>query len=335
MWQMSPDRLVITADWHLREDMPICRNDADWMDVQRGAMKFVIDFANEKKASVAIVGDLFHRSHVHPSVVSMFLEEVGRYFVEGGGVYLLAGQHDLPYHSLENISKSSFGNLWALIQRHRFDRVKGAYIDFHLGDLEEIGTRLHFGELRVDRPREHSDDCAVTLGGGACDCPYQPTHFVFIHQLAFKSKKDMPPTDEGMLAEDLAAMFPEARIIALGDNHRHFMWETHTKERDQVILNPGCLVRQSADLIDYESGFYYVDEEQIDFVVVPDSGTVSNAHLVREQERDDRIEAFVSTLEKGQEVSLDFVQNLRSKMGQLEKPVVDVLEEMLQEIHGG
>lgn len=290
--------MIVTADWHLREDLPVCRNDPDWMQVQADAMKFVVDFANKRGVPIAIVGDLFHRSHVHPSVVSMFLDVVQRAI----GVYILAGQHDLPYHSLENITKSSFGNVWLLAQEEKTV----------LHPLGRLGRAFHFGELA----KEPYDE--------------ETSPFAFVHQLCFESEKVKPPAQDGKIAEDMTDLFPKVKYICLGDNHRHFLW----KKKDQKVINPGCLVRQSSDLIDYQPGFYYVDEvrHEVEFVPVPDQGDVSNAHIVKEKERDDRIEAFISTLEKGTEVSLDFVYNLRSRMGTLEAPVVEVLEEMLQEI---
>jgi len=315
------ERLCAVADLHLREDMPVCRNDADWLAVQREALEFVVSFANEKKASIALSGDLCHKSHVHPSIINLFFQVVSQYHVEGGGIYILAGQHDLLYHNLDNMMASSFGNIWTIA------KMGGT----PLHPLDDIGVSLHFGEIRESRRTAHADDCACGLGGD-CDCGYDDRELVFLHQLTFASKKDMPPTDEGVLAEDLAKMFPDARYICLGDNHRHFLWEKGT----QKVVNPGCLVRQSADLVDYQAGFYFIDlvRDEVEFVPVPDKGTVSNDHIKRQQERDERIEAFISTLERGTQVSLDFVQNLRVKMKGVDPSIVDVIERLLDQVGG-
>ena len=72
----------------------------------------------------------------------------------------------------------------------------------------------------------------------------------------------------------------------------------------------------------------------IQFIKVPDGGTVSNEHITKEQERDERIEAFVSSLEKGTEMSLDFVHNLRERMPSLATGTKDILNEMIEEIGG-
>jgi hypothetical protein len=159
----------------------------------------------------------------------------------------------------------------------------------------------------------------------------ESTEFLFLHQLTFASPADMPPIDEGVLADDLLDRFPNINWICLGDNHHHFC----VQRGNQFVVNPGCLVRQSADLIDYVPGFYVLDtsgQGSVEFVTVPDSGRVSNAHITKEKERDERIEAFVSSLEKGTEMSLDFIQNLRVKMFGLAQGTRNVLEDMIQEV---
>jgi hypothetical protein len=313
-------KLCASADLHLREDMPFCRNDEDWMEVQRKAVRFVVDYANEHGANIAISGDLLHRSYVHPSVISMFLQEIGRYDVPDGKVGILAGQHDLLHHNLNNMDKVSFCNLWTLALQKRTPLV----------DLAELGTRLHFGEIEK-RQLEHSDDCALGIGGD-CDCAAYSEELVFLHQLVFESEGKMPPGKGKMYAEQVANIFAESKYICLGDNHRHFLWIRH----HQRVINPGCLIRQSSDLIDYKAGFYFVDTDLglVKFVEVPDSGSISNEHILKEKERDNRLESFVAMIEQGQKVSLDFVENLKSRMEPLDVSVREVIENLLEEVHG-
>ena len=294
-------RLAASADWHLRDDLPVCRNDVDWLEVQKKAITFVIDYANALKANVAITGDVFHRSHVHPSIVSMFEDALFNYDVDDGIIGILAGQHDLPYHNIDNMAKSSFGNVWKIAMSRKT----------HLRPMEDLGLAVHFGQLPTE-----------SYTG--------PKELIFIHQLTFKTEDDMPPTDEAMLADDLLELFPNAKWLFLGDNHHRFDYTY----KGQHVINPGCLVRQSADLIDYTPGFYFVDTDSgsIEFVKVPDGGTVSNDHITKEQERDERIEAFVTSLEKGTEMSLDFVHNLRERMPSLAEGTKDVMNEMIEAI---
>lgn len=291
-------KFVVTADWHLREDLPICRSDIDWFETQRSAVHFTFDYAKRIGAEVIIDGDICHRPHIHPSLIAMFLQEVSLF---GGNVYIIPGQHDLPYHSMEYVDRSSYGILKAAMK-----------LTTNLIDGSKLGLTIPFGMLE-DRVYNEA------------------SKFLLLHQLTFASSQDMPPIDEGVLADDLLDRFPNVNWICLGDNHHHF----HVKRGDRHVINPGCLVRQSADLIDYTAGFYVLDtssEESVEFVEVPDVGTVSNDHIVKEKERDDRIEAFVSSLEKGVEMSLDFVSNMQAKMSSLSPGARDVLDEMIDEI---
>jgi DNA repair exonuclease SbcCD nuclease subunit len=293
-------KFVVTADWHLREDLPIGRNDVDWFGAQRSAVNFVFSYAKRVGAQVILGGDVFHRGHTHPSLVTMFLEEA---ILFGDDVYVIPGQHDLPYHSMEYVNKSSFGNIIAAMRVPEINIIDGG----------SRGSTLPFGKLE-DKVYDFN------------------TEFLFLHQLTFKDEASKPPIDDGVLADDLLDRFPNISYICLGDNHRHFV-----VERDgRYVINPGCLLRQSADLVEYTAGFYVLDTDKktVEFIPVPDIGDVSNAHILKEKERDDRIEAFVDSLEKGTEISLDFIQNLRAQLHQLKPGTKAIIEELIEEIGG-
>ena len=299
---------VITADWHLREDMPVSRNDPDWLETQQNAINYVMNYADMHDADVCVDGDIFHRSHVHPSLVSIFLNSTMNYRKH---VYIMPGQHDLPHHNMDYAPRSSFGNIWGIANQRRTSLLP----------VSDLGYFIPFGTLE--------------------DKIYEDVHtdFVFIHQLTFASKKDMPPTDEAILASELCERFPYARFICLGDNHHHFLY---TPNDIQQVINPGCFLRQSAELINYKAGFYHIHifgsgvaDVDINFIEIPDQGSVSNDHLTKEKERDDRIEAFVSSLEKDSSLSLDFVENLRGQMPSVKPDVKAVVEDLISDMEGG
>ena len=53
-------RCVITADWHIRSNLPRCRKDEDWFATQEKALEQIRTFANEKRCPVFFFFFIFH-----------------------------------------------------------------------------------------------------------------------------------------------------------------------------------------------------------------------------------------------------------------------------------
>jgi DNA repair exonuclease SbcCD nuclease subunit len=244
---------IISADWHLREDKPLCRLDEDWFNTQESCIQHVISEANRRDADLYIVGDLFHRPVVSPRVVNMFLRNIK---LLGGDCYLLCGNHDVQYGNYENINKSSIG------------------VVFQSGLVKE--------------------------------CPKEKGGLLFLHTLVFKSGNNIPPGCDAYTAKGLAEF--------TGDNHKAFTWCDSTSP---IIINPGTLMRQTATEIDYVIGFYYVDTESetIDFVDSIDNNYdkyITRDYLKKQEERDERISAFIESLKGDNKISLNFMDNLKT-----------------------
>lgn len=268
-------RLIHTADWHLRADLPRCRTDADWLNTQRMVIRQIVSLSNQHKAPIAIVGDLFHTSRVPDEVVSMLIQEA---LLARFGMYVISGNHDLPYHAWENVQRSSFGIIWTL--------AEAGNTSFH--PLWELGNAGNWGmPIR-----------------GAYDSTIQ-----FLHRLVFKATKDLPPNVEACTAMDLLEEFPDHKWILTGDMHKSF----HFKYGDRHVVNPGCITRQAADFKDYQPVVALIDTDTEDVLFLPleeDALVVDDAYLRAAEERDERIQAFVETIQTTGAVSLDYLANV-------------------------
>lgn len=288
-------RLIITADWHLRATLPRCRVDNDWYETQKRAVEQVKNIAVAKKSSVAIIGDIFHSnsdtSFRTIQIVQDFAKELAK---EKLKCYILAGNHDLIYHSTSNINKSAIGILF---------NSENIYPISSLGD-------------DVSAP---NFDEAV-----------ENKKFVFRHILCFPNVKSLPPNVDAVTASELLAETPKAKYVFTGDYHHNF----HYEKNGRSVINPGCLLRQASDMKDYQCGVYFVDTEEriVSFVPIIDNELfVDDSYILKQNERTERIESFVDKLQNSELVSLDFVENVKSFMVQnkLEKELVLVVEELL------
>ena len=89
-------RFIACADLHLRQDKPRCRQDEDWLGFQESRLNIIAEYANENDCPIFIAGDLFNKPIVSEEIINMFIDFCKKV---NNGVYAIAGNHDLLYHS--------------------------------------------------------------------------------------------------------------------------------------------------------------------------------------------------------------------------------------------
>ena len=296
-------KAIITADWHIRATRPRCRIDEDWIETEKKALSQIAKISRVKKAPVIVVGDLFHSNSDTSFECIQMVQELAD---ELGELYVLAGNHDLPYHSSENLYKSAIG---ILLKSNKVFPIK-EYFE-KLDDFDF--TRIDYSASNFDE-----DD-------------YIGAKYVFKHILCFPDVKSLPPNVDAITAKELLSEFPKAKWIFTGDYHHNF----HYQKNGRHVVNPGCLIRQASDMKDYQCGVYYVDtdDEVVEFIPIIDSEEfVDDSYIIKQEERETRIENFVDKLKDTKSISLDFVNNVENAMlenkiqGELKNKIEQLLE---------
>lgn len=288
-------KLLITADWHIRKTKPICRTDDDWMETQRKAVAQVLELAIKYGTDVCIVGDLFHANSDTDfeclQIVQDFALGLKR---ENLGCYILAGNHDLLYHSSLNVNRSAIGILFNSENIHP------------ISSLGDDVSAPNFDEAVKDNL------------------------IVFRHILTFPDKESMPPNVEAKSADDLLDDTPSAEWIFTGDYHHNF----HVERDGRHVINPGCLIRQVVDFIDYKPVVYIVDTERKKIIkkyISDEVDFVDNTYIIKQEERENRIGDFVDGIKHTESVSLDFIDNVRKALNdnKLSDELVAMVEELI------
>ena len=86
---------ILTSDWHLREDTPVCRVDKNFEDAQWEKVQHVARLQDKFKCPVLHAGDLFHHWKPSPRLLTLCIKYLPNDFCT---VY---GNHDLPQHNME------------------------------------------------------------------------------------------------------------------------------------------------------------------------------------------------------------------------------------------
>src|SRR5690606_18573558 len=103
---------------------------------------------------------------------------------------------------------------------------------------------------------------------------------------------------------------PEFDLIVTGDYHKPFTYQY----KGRLLVNCGCLTRQAADYVNHRPRVWLWDEEtntvKVKFLDI-ELGVVSRAHIEVQEERNKRLDAFISRLSDEWEVSVSFEENLK------------------------
>ena len=89
---------ILSADWHLRMDQPVCRID-DFPEAQWKKVVFISDLQKKYDCPVWHPGDLFNHWKPSPQLISQALIHLPDQFIT------IYGNHDLPQHSLQQADK--------------------------------------------------------------------------------------------------------------------------------------------------------------------------------------------------------------------------------------
>jgi len=292
---MKKVNAILCSDFHLREDRPVCRTDDYWK-----AQWEKIDFIKNLQKTydsfpiVLFAGDLFDHWKASPNLLSTAIEHLPE------DMYCVAGQHDLPHHSLESIDKSGLFTLW-----------KARKIN--------LLSNTHWGEQPTGTP-----STTITTSTGVV------RKILVWHKMNYVGRLPWPGCSDPS-ARSLLRQYPQYDLIVTGDNHKSFV--EHFEGR--LLVNPGSLMRMDADQIDHRPCVYLWDaeENEVEPVYLPiQPDVISREHIEVVQQRDKRLAAFISRLDSNWQISISFIKNLEEfqKTNQIRPVVMELVYKAIE-----
>lgn len=267
---------ILTSDWHLRSTKPVARTDAFFPAMWKKVM-FINELSEKLKAPVLHSGDLYHHWNTCPDLLTRTIRALPDRF------FTIYGNHDLPEHSLEQQELSGVHTLWV-----------GQHLD--------IADGCHWGLNPLDIDRRST---FLKKGNG------YNRRILMWHVLTYKGK-DLPyPGCEEMSAKQILKKYPEYDLIVTGDNHKTFVEEY----QGRLLVNPGSILRMTAAQIEHKPCvfLYYAETNTVEQVFIPiEDNVLSREHIDEKEERNDRISAFISSLDTDWDADMSFEKNLDS-----------------------
>ena len=294
---------ILTADWHLREDTPVCRTD-NYFRAQDKVMQFICDLQQEHNCPVLVAGDIFDKWKASPFLISWAI----KHFPEN--MIVVPGQHDLQNHNI-----NLYGNT-ALNVLEKAGKVKGIGKGFEpvTGDSTMV-YGYAWGEEPAALPEKDNSKRNIAV----------------CHIMTWTNKVPFP----GCNADSAHALLKKMSgydLVVTGDNHQPFVVE----HKGRMLVNPGSMMQMTADQMSHRPRVYlwYAKDNSVQPVYLPSfANSISREHIDKVEERDKRIDAFVSRLKDDFEVGLSFSQNLEEyfSKNKTEKEVKDLVMKAVEE----
>lgn len=283
---MNPT-LILTADWHLRGDVPKARLDKQtYHHTQAAKRDYIIALAMKCECPILVAGDVGHKPEWPNWLLTSLIGVLSAHKVR---VLVVPGQHDLPEHRLDQWQNSGLGVLEAsgavevLVEPLNSVVIDGIQID-----------TAPFGE----EPPEFDDSNEAQR------------HVLCCHRLISDKKAD---PNGGVFVDSFIKHHQQYDLILCGDNHKTFA----KKYRDTLFLSPGSLMRMSADQIDHKPAVFlwYAETNLLRPVYLPiQADVVSREHIETKKAKEERLSAFVERMKGTGEQKLQFEKNLEGRM---------------------
>jgi len=282
---------ILVSDLHLTESTPVSRTD-DYVAAQMKKLAFIKELSERHNhCPVLCAGDVFDHWKASPWLLAMAYTYLPRPFVT------VAGQHDLPMHSLEEYNRSGLSLLETVCEEQK----RNSFTVLRAGDQVTVNglnvLGYSFGTLGARHSYEQ---------------PQRGRSVVILHELTWLRSRPPWAKGTGHVSRDLIGQFEGAfDLILTGDNHESFF----AREDHTCLVNPGSMMRINADQADHKPRcfLYYAQRNQVKMVDLPIEKDVHDrTHLDRVKARDERIAAYIERMSDGWEIGLSFRKNLEA-----------------------
>jgi len=231
---MSIPIAIAVADLHFCHKPPVARlGETNWYGAMERQLKWLKEQQRTCDVPILCAGDIFHRWNPPPELINFVLQELPT-------MYAVPGQHDLPYHSYDEIKKSAY---WTLVKAGKIMNL-----------------------LPTDTYQVVSNGIALRLRGFPFGFPLESSKrydlpgmdIAVIHDYCWESGFSFPGAPEMKNANEHSKVGSGYDVLVFGDNHKGFL---KTDIRKMSILNCGTFFRRNVDEIDYQPyiGLIYSD----------------------------------------------------------------------------
>jgi predicted phosphodiesterase len=275
---------ILSSDGHFRDDCPECRKEGEFFVARNRKVAFLKELQEKHDCVIIDGGDLFNKWQVSSELEGWSLLNLPNRIVT------VPGNHDLPNHSIDLYKKSSL---------HVLEAAK------------KVTVLKNESVLILNESKRPAYSVHGFPFGGEDEWVNRGTAVVIVHTYAAEA---VPSFMEGYTPSQLLAALPGYKLIVTGDHHASFVYKVNDRQGNKrLVVNPGSMMRTTADQVNYRPCVYlwYFDTNEVEPIYFPiEQGVVSREHIKKKEERNDRMEAFISRLNTDVEIGMSFENNM-------------------------
>lgn len=296
----SPPAAILVSDIHLWNKPPIARED-EWFAAMQRSISQLQELQQSHSSQntllpIICAGDVFDRANAPAEIVNFALLHLPH-------MIAVPGQHDLPYHNLEDIKKSSF---WTLVEAKKITYLEPGK-PVAIGPLVLRG--FPFGVPVTPLKDRHSLALEIAV----------------IHSCIWTKSTAFPRAPQDARLKAWKKRLAGFDVAVFGDNHKSFT----AMLGDCRVVNCGGFMRRKSDEKNYDPSVWLLREDRTVERIRLDCSKDKFAKLDLEGISDNS-EEFLQTLSNLGEQCLDFreavMHSLDSLPEKARKIVVKVMK---------
>ncbi len=243
---MTEPLAIVCSDIHLCHTPPAARAaEPNWYAAMGRALDQLREIQEDVRVPILCGGDLFDRWNSGPELINWAMRKLPE-------MYAIPGQHDLPYHRIEDIRKSAY---WTLVEART------------IKDMGQAPNMIRATKLFVHPFPWGSNLNSLTFENGKRS---DEIDVALAHRCVWGTESPYPGAPADGQAAAVAKQLKGFDVAVFGDNHYGF-----TAGSDPTIYNCGCLIQRKQNERDYQPAVG----------IIMSDGTVERRYLDTSQDK--------------------------------------------------
>jgi DNA repair exonuclease SbcCD nuclease subunit len=266
------------------------------MATQLDKLRQIVTVAKEKDAILVIAGDLYDKWDIGFELIHNVNEILGDLFP----IWFVAGNHDLPYHSMDKYKSSPMVLTKGRLLKDLDSRAEIAAYSY--GEVIKPATC----KLLVQHRMVYLTD---------------PVHGYDANTYDVKWLFNQPE-------------YKDVNVVITGDNHKAF---EYWRDDRHVWVNTGSIVRTSVTERDYEPSCWFIDTDNITVERIKlkvNTEAVDRTEMYIKQTKDTFVSEFAAQLKQQVSFQLDFKKSIDLLLVDKPKELVTAVNAAIVETEG-
>lgn len=210
---------IFCADIHLSHNAPRFRQDeANWYEAMLRPLEELKKLQHLYECPIICAGDIFDKWNPPAELINFAIKNLPK------EMYCIPGQHDLPYHNMSDIERTSY---WTLVEANAIN-----HIDVITNPKDSNLLLYPFPWGRVLKPLKNK------IGNS------DAIHIAVCHKYIWIKGKSYPTANKDFLLSKIHKRLHGFDYAVFGDNHKAFI---KFMSLAPDVVNCGSLMRRASD----------------------------------------------------------------------------------------